>query len=116
MTKHVIRYFPAIVCAEFDSPVDALIGVHVPQDEALDLVMASWHDGPAECVLACVDGGRAVAAIRMESGRWAACNAFPEQGGPSRAEAERRLKKILKRGRRGCVGALPCECIDTATD
>ncbi len=101
------RYFPAIVCAEYDSPIDALIGMHVPQDEAMDLVAAAWHGKEAECVLASVDGGRAVAAIRMLDGRWAGCNAFPEQASTTRSEAERLLKKIVKRGRYGLVGVCP---------
>ena len=53
-----------------------------------------------------VDGGRAVAAMRLPEGRWVACNAYLEDGCSTRSEAERRLKKLLKRGRRGCVGAL----------
>ena len=109
MIKHAIRYFPAIVCAEFDSPIDALIGLHVPQDEAMDLVSATWHGGLVASVVASVDGGRAVAVIRLPGGRWAACNAFPEHACASRAEAERKLKKLVKRGRRGCVGELAME-------
>ena len=49
-------YFPAVICAEYDSPIDALVGLHVPQDEAMDLVAAAWADGRARCVLAQVDG------------------------------------------------------------
>lgn len=104
MTEQDLRYLPAIVCAEFDSPIDALIGLHVPQDEAMDLVAAAWHGEHSGCVLASVDGGRAVAAIRLPSGRWAACNAFPEHACASLSEAQRKLKKIVKRGRRGVVG------------
>ena len=73
----------------------------------MDLVAAAWHDEQAECVLASVDGGRVVAAIRMADGRWAACNAFPEHACASLSEAERKLKKLVKRGRRGMVGVLP---------
>ena len=37
-------YFPAVICAEYDSPIDALIGLHIPQDEAQDLMAASWEE------------------------------------------------------------------------
>jgi hypothetical protein len=100
------RYFPAIVCAEFDSPIDALISLCVPQDEAMTLVAASWRSGGPSCVVATIDGGRAVAALRTTDGRWAACNAFLDHCCASRSEAERQLKKLLKRGKRGCVGVL----------
>ncbi|SDI61878.1 hypothetical protein [Propionivibrio dicarboxylicus] len=102
----VTGYLPAIFCAEFESPIDALIGLHVPHDEAMDLVAAAWHRGAVRCVLASVDGGRAVAAIRLPDGRWAGCNAFPEHLCGSLDEAERRLKKLVKRGRTGVVGEL----------
>jgi len=101
-------YFPAIVCDEFDSPIDALVALCVPRDEAMDLVIASWTTARSAEVelslLAAVDGGRSVAVVRTAAGRWAACNAYPELACSTRGEAERRLKKILKRGRRGCVG------------
>ncbi|MEI7430834.1 MAG: hypothetical protein WCL27_10290 [Betaproteobacteria bacterium] len=100
------RYFPAIICAEFDSPIDALIDLCVPQDEALDLVAASWRSGVLSCVLATLDGGREVAALRTADGRWAACNIFLDHCTASRSDAERQLKKLLKRGKRGCVGVL----------
>ncbi len=99
-------YFPAVICAEHDSPIDALVGLHVPQDEAMDLVAASWEREESGCVLATVDGGRSVAAIRLPNGRWAACNAFVGDACRSRAEAERRLGKLLKRGRAGVVGKM----------
>ena len=101
-----VRYFPAIVCAEFDSPIDALISLCVPQDEAMNLVAASWRDGEPSCIVAATDGGRDVAALRTPDGRWAACNAFLEHGCATRREAERQLKKLLKRGRHGIVGVL----------
>ena len=100
------RYLPAIVCAVFDSPIDALVGVHVPQDEAMECVAAAWHRGQTTCVLAEVDGGRAVAAIQAEDGRWRGCNAFPEHLCATLSEAERQLKKLVKRGRQGCIGRL----------
>jgi len=97
-------FFPATVRAEYDSPIDALINLCVPHDEAMDLVTASWRDGGDLAVVTSVDGGRAVAAIRTPAGRWAACNAFPEYVCAVPSEAERSLRKILKRGRRGLVG------------
>jgi len=99
-------YFPAVICAVFDSPIDALVGLHVPQGEAMDLVAATWSGGEAKCVLASVDGGRSVAAICLPDGRWAACNAFVEETSATRREAERRLQKLLKRGRSGTIGII----------
>ena len=101
-----VRYFPAILCAEFDSPIDALVSLCVPQDEARDLVAASWRDGGVSCVVSTLAGGRAVAALRTTEGRWAACNAFLDYCSSTPGEAERQLKKLLKRGRQGYVGTL----------
>ena len=101
-----LRYFPAIVCAEFDSPIDALISLCVPQDEAMDLVAASWRHGSPSCIVATIDGGRNVAALRTPEGHWAACNAFLDYCCTTPSEAERLLLKLLKRGRRGIVGVL----------
>ena len=108
------RFFPAVICAEFDSPIDALVALCVPRDEAMDRVTASWSGGaldvesgvPAPSLLATVDGGRCVAVVRTADGRWAACNAFTEYACSTQAEAERRLQKLLKRGRRGCIGVM----------
>jgi len=100
------RYFPAVICAEYESPIDALIGMHVPQDEAMDLVAAAWAAGETKCVLASVDGGRRVAAILLPGGRWAACNAFIEDACTTPREAERRLGKLLKKGKKGTVGTI----------
>ena len=104
-------YFPAVICAVYDSPIDALIGLHVPQDEAMDLVAATWMGEDAGCVLATVDGGRNVAAIRLPDGRWAACNAFVEETCATPGEAGRRLKKLLKRGRSGTIGSIRRRCV-----
>ena len=101
-----LHYFPAIICAEFDSPIDALISLCVPQDEAMNLVAASWRSGESACVVATLDGGRSVAALRITEGRWAACNAFLDFCYPTRSEAERQLHKLLRRGRKGSVGVL----------
>ena len=99
-------YFPAIVCAEYESPIDALMGLHVPQDEAQDLVAAAWAAGGEPCIVTYVDGGRAVAAIRLPDGRWAACNAFLEYTFTRLSDAERRLSTLIKRGKRGVLGTL----------
>ncbi len=103
------RYFPAILCAEYDSPIDALIGLCVAQDEAMNLVAASWRGGESTCIVSTVDGGRSVAVLRTPDGRWAACNAFLDACCATRSEAERQLQKRLKRGRRGYVGVLQSE-------
>jgi len=100
------RFVPLIVCAEFDSPIDALLSLCVPHDDVMDLVAASWFAEGRNCIAANVDGGRAVAAMRLPDGRWAACNAYPEYGCSTRSEADRRLGKLLKRHRRGGVGVL----------
>ena len=49
-----------------------------------------------------------MAAIGLPGGRWVGCNAFPEHACASRRDAERMLKKLVKRGRRGCVGEWRC--------
>lgn len=104
------RYFPAIICSEHDSPVDALLALCVARDEVMDLVVAAWPGDAGEgaaCLVAKVDGGRDVAALRTAQGRWLACNAFLDGGCATRSDAERALRKRLKGGRRGCVGELP---------
>jgi hypothetical protein len=102
-------YFPAIVCVECDSPIDALVALCIPREEAMDLVAALWPGESSEfaCIVATVDGGRSVAALRTPEGRWAACNAFLDKRCESPHQAERELGKLLKRGRRGYVGMLP---------
>jgi len=119
-------YFPAVICAEFDSPIDALISLCVPHDEAMNLVAAAWRSGAAAsendcdsgvdagCILATLDGGRHVAVLRQPAGRWAACNAFLDHRCSTRAEAERLLAKLLKRGRRGMVGVLNAAVVGKA--
>lgn len=106
MTDPTDRFIPLIVCAEFDSPIDALLSLHVPHDEVMDLVAASWLGDGRNCVATTVDGGRAVAVLRLPGGRWAACNAYPRHGCASHGEAERRLAKLRKRHQRGCIGVL----------
>ena len=111
-------YFPAIVCSEHDSPLDALLALCVARDEVMDLVVAAWlsgADGGAggesgggiECIVAQADGGRDVAALRSPQGRWLACNAFLDSCCATLFDAERALSKRQKRGRRGCIGVLP---------
>ena len=99
-----LRYFPAISCGEFDSPIDALRALCVPHDEAMELVAAAWAHGDEENLVTTVDGGRPVAAVFTPAGRWAACHAFLDHPCTTRREAERRLQKLLKRGRTGYVG------------
>ena len=99
-------FVPLIVCAEFDSPIDALLSLCVPYDEVMDLVAASWLGGGRDCVATTVDGGRAVAVLRLPNGRWAACNAYPEKACASPQAAERELLRLVKRGRSGLVARL----------
>lgn len=102
-TAPALRYFPAIVRDECDSPIDALVLLGVPRDEATDLVAAAWGRGDSTCILGDIDGGRPVVALLTPAGRWAACNAFPEKACGDRREAQRQLEKLLKRGRRGLI-------------
>jgi hypothetical protein len=100
---HLFSYFPAIVCTVCDSPIDALVALCVPRDEAMDLVAASWPDGGAESIVTTLNGGRPVVVLRTPEGRWAACNAFLDDLCTTPQEAARRLDKLLKRGRQGVV-------------
>ena len=101
------KFFPAVLCTLCDSPIDALVALCVPRDEAMELVAASWWGTePPECVLATLDGGRTVAALRTAQGRWAACHAFHELACATHSDAERVLQKLLKRGRSGYVGKI----------
>ena len=63
-----LRYLPVVVCSEHDSPLDALLALHVAQDDAADAVAAALHacDGdfaPGFAVLAETDAN-AVASAR----------------------------------------------------
>ena len=102
-------FFPAIVCAEFDSPIDALVSLCVPYDDAMNVVASSWRSADSACVVATVDGGRTVAALRTGAGRWAACNAFLDHACATHGAAERELSKLLRRGRTGAIGVLARE-------
>ena len=99
-----LSYFPAVLCVLCDSPIDALVALCVPRDEAMELVAAAWSDDQPSCVLATLEGGRCVAALRTEDGRWAACNAFHELASATHRDAERALQKLLGRGRSGYIG------------
>ena len=100
--RYAIAFMPAVIRSEHDSAFDALLALDVPRDEAMDLTVAVWAN-PGEAIVAAVDGGRAVAAVPLGAGRWAACNANPEQSCTTQRDAERRLGKLAKRGRRGLV-------------
>jgi hypothetical protein len=100
-------YFPAILRAECDSPIDALVALRIPRQEAMDLVAASWGHGESSALLAITDDGRQVVALRTPEGRWAACNAFLGNLSATHQEAERRLGKVLKRHHRGYVASIP---------
>lgn len=106
LTSKTKIYFPAVMHEVYASPIDALTSLCVPNDEATDLVIASWRSNAA-CLLAMIDGGRTVAAIQTGDGQWAACNAYLGYASPSFEEAERQLDQILKRGKKGMIGMLP---------
>lgn len=99
-------YFPAIVCVECDSPIDALIALCIPRHEAMDLVAASWKESDSPCLVATLDGGRPVVVLRTPEGRWAACHAFLNDLYATHQEADRRLARLLKRHRNGYVACL----------
>jgi hypothetical protein len=98
------RYALALVRAEYDSPIDALLALGVPRDEAMDLVAASWCGSAADCIVTVVHGGRSVAVLSLPARRWAACNVFQGKVCATPHEAERRLERLLRRGRPDYVG------------
>lgn len=103
-TPNLFGYFPAIVCIVCDSPIDALVALCVPRDEAMALVTASWGESEAGCIVATLHGGRPIAVLPTPEGRWAGCNAFLDEFFATPQEAGRRLDKLLKRGRMGYIG------------
>jgi hypothetical protein len=105
-TPHLFGYFPAIVCVVCDSPIDALVALCLPRDEAMALVTASWRESGAGCIVATLHGGRPIAVLPTPEGRWAGCNAFLDELFATPQEAGRRLDQLLKRGRLGYVGYL----------
>ncbi|MEF8714222.1 MAG: hypothetical protein V5B39_11780 [Accumulibacter sp.] len=107
-------YFPAIVCIERDSPIDALVALCIPRHEAMDLVTASWVESDWPCLVATLDGGRPVVVLRTPEGRWAACHAFLNDLCATHREAEQRLAKRLKRHHHGYVACL--WLMDSAAD
>lgn len=109
-------YFPAILRAECDSPIDALVALRIPRQEAMDLVAASWGHGEPSALFAITDGGREVVALLTPEGRWAACNAFLGNLCATHQEAERRLAKVLKRHHRGYVASIPSRQMTSAAE
>ncbi len=103
-------FYPAIVRGRFASPIDALVALGVPGDEATDLVAASWRvsgaDSPWASIVATTYGSRSVAVLPLADGRWAACNVFIDTLCVTQPEAERRLARLLKAGTRGTAGVL----------
>lgn len=99
-----LGYFPAIVCVICHSPIDALVALCLPRDEAMMLVTASWGSREAGCIVATLHGGRPIAALLTPEGHWAACNLVLDEIFATPQEARRRLDRLLKRGRRGYVG------------
>jgi len=99
-------YLPAVIRSEHASALDALLALDLPRDEAMDLLVAAWPQSGLAIVTAS-EGGRAVAAVPLAGGRWAACNAFPEHLAETPDEAGRRLRRLVKRGRHGIVACVP---------
>ena len=97
-------YFPAILCQTCDSPIDALVALCLPRDEAMLLVTSAWRKKGSDCLVATLHGGRKIAVLATPEGRWAACNAFMDELYATPQEAGKRLEQLLKRGRRGYVG------------
>ena len=109
-------YLPAIVRAEFDSALDALLALTIPRGEAMDLLVASWLTAEPGCLLTTIAGGRPVVVLRTPGGRWAACNAFLYHSCSSHADAERRLRRLLRRHQRGYVACLPAAVVNLASE
>ncbi|MBK7674838.1 MAG: hypothetical protein IPJ27_08705 [Candidatus Accumulibacter sp.] len=109
-------YFPAIFRAECDSPIDALVALRIPRQEAMDIVAASWGNGESSALIAITDGGRPVVALLTPEGRWAACNAFLGNLCATHQEADRRLSKVLKRHHRGYVASVPSRQMTSAAE
>ena len=107
-------YFPAIVCAVHNSPIDALVALCVRRDEATMLVAAARDSERSDCIVATLHGGRQIAVLLVADGRWAACNAFLDEMFATPEAAGKRLDRLLRRGRRGCVGYLPAPPAATA--
>ena len=99
-------FYPAIMRDRFASPIDALVSLGVPADEARDLVVASWCASGAGSIAATTYGGRPVAVLLLPDGRWAACNVFLDALCTTQQEAERRLARLLKPGTRGSASVL----------
>jgi hypothetical protein len=87
----------------FDSPIDALLHLHVSARDAYDVVSASWRADTRGCFVCTIGGGRSVAAIRTHGNRWTACAVLPEGPYATRDEAKRFLKKRIKKDERGIV-------------
>jgi hypothetical protein len=81
----------------------------------MDLVAASWAARDAHCLLAFLDGGRAIIVLRTPAGRWVACNAFLGSLYATSQEADQRLEKLRKPRRHAYVASLPGDHIDNAT-
>jgi hypothetical protein len=106
-TDRIARlFYPAIMRGRFVSPIDALVSLGVPADEARDLVLASWSTSGAGSIAASTYGGRSVAVLPLPDGRWAACNVFLDARCATQQEAERRLARLLKPGTRGSASVL----------
>lgn len=108
------HFYPAIVRERFDSPIDALISLGVPADEATDLVAASWSQGCAGSIVTTTFGGRHIAVVAQGAGRWAACNFFAEALCTTQIDAERRLLRLFRPGTRGSAGILSLVCGEIA--
>jgi len=106
------RYSPALVRDEYDSPIDALLALGVPRDEAMDLVAASWRGSAADYIVTVVHGGRSVAVLPLPARRWAACNVFSGKVCATPHEAERRLERLLRRGQRDYIGMFSLQQAD----
>lgn len=103
------RYYPAIVRAYFDSPIDALVSLGVAHDEAMNLVAASWRAHGPGSLLATLPGDRQLAVVPVSAGRWAACSIFGDAHCATHQDAERRLDRLLRPGMRGIAGVLLLE-------
>ncbi len=108
--QNSLIYFPAVILAEFDSAEDALKHLCIPHSEAMNLIVAHWQNDffkppkIGNAIIAEQAGGRNVAAIYLENGRFAACNAYLAEASFNQSAAAEQLKKYTLRGKVGIVG------------
>lgn len=101
------HHYPAVAYAEFDSPIDALIALGIPRDEAQETLVATWSATYANHHTAVITATHTeqqylIAALHLPSTRWAACKVFLEKAWSTPREVERRMGQLFKHHAREC--------------